>query len=90
MVRSCQQSMLRECTQAWERRRYARVAHAGDRYEGEFPAHLRYFDGREPERFCAGTPWPGADFRTVTPRLYHGLIGVAVAALAPSRRIKQC
>jgi 7,8-dihydropterin-6-yl-methyl-4-(beta-D-ribofuranosyl)aminobenzene 5'-phosphate synthase len=37
-----------------------------ERYEGELPAHLRYFDGREPGRWDAGTPWPGADFRTVT------------------------
>lgn len=36
------------------------------RYMGELPAHLRYFDGREPGRWGAGTPWPGADFRTVT------------------------
>lgn len=35
-------------------------------YEGELPAHLRYFDGREPERRGEGTPWQGARFHAVT------------------------
>jgi 7,8-dihydropterin-6-yl-methyl-4-(beta-D-ribofuranosyl)aminobenzene 5'-phosphate synthase len=37
-----------------------------DRYEGELPATLRYFDGREPERWSAGTPWEDGNFHIVT------------------------
>ena len=35
-------------------------------YDGELPAQLRYFDGREPERRGEGTPWPGGSFHAVT------------------------
>jgi 7,8-dihydropterin-6-yl-methyl-4-(beta-D-ribofuranosyl)aminobenzene 5'-phosphate synthase len=30
------------------------------------PSDLRYYDGKKPERFRAGTPWEGCDFETVT------------------------
>ncbi len=32
----------------------------------ELPAHLRYYEGREPSRWVSGTPWPGARFAHVT------------------------
>ena len=37
-----------------------------EKYDGELPAQLRYFDGTEPERRGEGTPWPGAKFHAVT------------------------
>lgn len=34
--------------------------------QADLPPDLRYFDGKPPERFATGNPWPQADFRTVS------------------------
>lgn len=34
----------------------------------QLPPDLRYFEGRDPERWRSGTPWTGADFAIVTER----------------------
>lgn len=59
-----------------------------ERYDGELPAHLRYFDGREPERRASGTPWPGANFHTVrsTEEILPGFFVITTRSEKPGTR----